>query len=166
MEKNNFRNNRRGGNRPDRRKKRPPQEHEQVVLDIARVTRVTKGGKRFSFRTTVAIGDKKGAVGVGLAKGSDVVQSINKAVFQAKKNLIKVPMVNNTIPKQIQFKYGAAKVLLKPATKGNGVKAGGPVRVIAKLAGIENLTAKLLSRTTNKLNIAKAVIGALKELSK
>jgi len=164
MEKNNFKNNRRGG-RPNRKGKRQPPEHEQVVLDIARVTRVTKGGKRFSFRTTVAIGDRKGSVGVGLAKGSDVVQSINKAVFQAKKNLVKVPMVNNTIPKQIQFKYGAAKILLKPAPAGNGVKAGGPVRVIAKLAGIENLTSKLLSRTTNKINIARAVLEALKKLS-
>ena len=162
MEKNNFKNNRRGG-KP--RSKRPPSEFDQVVLDIARVTRVTKGGKRFSFRTTVAIGDRKGSVGVGLAKGSDVVQSINKAVFQAKKNLVKVPMVNNTIPKQIQFKYGAAKILLKPAPAGNGVKAGGPVRVIAKLAGIENLTSKLLSRTTNKINIARAVLEALKKLS-
>ena len=109
---------------------------------------------------------QKGSVGIGLAKGTDVVQSINKAVFQAKKNLIKVPLVNNTIPKQIQFKYGAVKVLLKPASQGNGVKAGGPVRVIAKLAGIENLTAKLISRTTNKLNIARAVIEALKKLNK
>jgi len=165
MEKKNFKNNRRGG-RPNSRGKRQPPEHEQVVLDIARVTRVTKGGKRFSFRTTVAIGDRKGSVGVGLAKGNDVVQSINKAVFQAKKDLTKVKLVNNTILKQVQFKFGAAKVLLKPAAAGNGVKAGGPVRVIAKLAGIENLTSKLLSRTTNKLNIARAVMGALKKLNK
>lgn len=151
----------------DKRKafKKPVSEYEQVVLDIARVTRVTKGGKRFSFRTTVAIGDKKGSVGVGLAKGVDVVQSINKAVFQAKKNLVKVTTVNKTISKRVEFKYCSAKIILKPASVGNGVKAGGPIRVIAKLAGIENLTAKLLSRTTNKLNIARAVIGALEKLS-
>ena len=154
------------GPQRNNRRKRDPSEMDQVVLDIARVTRVTKGGKRFSFRTTVVVGDKKGSAGVGLAKGVDVVQSINKAVFQAKKNVMKIPLVNSTIPKQVQNKYGAAVVLLKPAPKGNGVKAGGPVRVIAKLAGIENLTAKLIGRTNNKLNIAKAVMGALEKLGK
>ena len=137
-------------------------EYEQKVLDIARVTRVTKGGKRFSFRTTIAIGDGKGKIGLGLAKGKDVAQSIQKAFNKAKKNLITVPIVGGTIPYQVEAKYNSAEVILKPS-KG-GVKAGGPVRVVAKLAGITSLTGKLISRTNNKINIAKATITALQKL--
>lgn len=137
-------------------------EFDQKVLDIARVTRVTKGGKRFSFRTTIVIGDGKSRVGVGIGKGQDVAQSMQKATNQAKKNLINVPIVNGTIPYQIMSKYHSAVVLLKP-TKG-GVKAGGPVRVVAKLAGIKALTGKLIERTNNKINIAMATIEALKKL--
>src|SRR3990167_2752215 len=105
-------------------------EYEQKVLDIARVTRVTKGGKRFSFRATIVIGDGKSKVGVGIGKGKDVVQSIQKAFNKAKKNLIIVQTVNGTIPYQTEAKYNSAVVLLKPAI--GGVKAGGPVRVVAK----------------------------------
>ena len=137
-------------------------EYEQKVLDIARVTRVTKGGKRFSFRATIVIGDGKSKVGVGLGKGKDVVQSIQKAFNKAKKNLIVVPIVNGTIPYQTEAKYNSAVVLLKPAI--GGVKAGGPVRVVAKLAGIKALTGKLTERTNNKINIAMATIEALKKL--
>ena len=137
-------------------------EFDQKVLDIARVTRVTKGGKRFSFRTTVVIGDGKSRVGVGIGKGKDVAQSMQKAFNKAKKNLITVKTVNNTIPYQIEHKYHSAVVLLKPA-KG-GVKAGGPVRVVAKMAGIKSLTGKLIRRTNNKINIAMATIEALKKL--
>ena len=139
-------------------------EFDSKVLDIARVTRVTKGGKRFSFRATVAIGDGKGKVGVGVAQGRDVAQSMQKATHQARKNMITVPIKNGTIPHAIQYKYGSAVVLLKPALVGNGVKAGGSVRVVAKLAGIENITAKLIERTGNKINIARATIGALSKL--
>ncbi|MDP2647917.1 MAG: 30S ribosomal protein S5 [Candidatus Yanofskybacteria bacterium] len=137
-------------------------EFEQKPIDIARVTRVTKGGKRFSFRTTIVIGDGKGRVGVGIAKGHDVAQSIQKAANQAKKNLFTVLIVGGTIPYQVEAKYSSARVVLKPA-KG-GVKAGGPVRVVAKLAGIYSLTGKLLSRTSNKVNIAMATVEALKKL--
>jgi len=137
-------------------------EYDQKVLDIARVARVTKGGKRFSFRATIAIGDGKGRVGVGIAKGKDVAQSIQKAAEQAKKKLIAVVTVNNTIPYQVEAKYSSAIVLLKPAR--GGVKAGGPVRIITKLAGISSLTGKLIRRTNNKLNIAMATIEALKKL--
>lgn len=137
-------------------------EYEQKVLDIARVTRVTKGGKRFSFRTTIAIGDSKGKVGLGMAKGKDVAQSIQKAFNKAKKHLVTVPMVGGTIPYQVEAKYCSAEVMLKPS-KG-GVKAGGPVRVVAKLAGITSLTGKLISRTNNKINIARATIEALQKL--
>lgn len=137
-------------------------EYEQKVLDIARVARVTKGGKRFSFRATIVIGDNRGKVGVGIAKGKDVVQSIQKAYNQAKKNLIVVPLVNGTIPYQVEAKYSSAVVILKPA-KG-GVKAGGPVRVVAKLSGMTGLTGKLIERTNNKLNIAMATLEALKKI--
>ena len=93
-----------------------------------------------------------------------MAQSIQKATHQARKNMITVPIKNGTIPHDIQFKYGSAVVLLKPAPKGHGVKAGGPVRAVAKLAGIENITAKLIERTGNKINIARATIGALAKL--
>lgn len=137
-------------------------EYEQKVLDIARVTRVTKGGKRFSFRTTIAIGDGRGKIGLGMAKGKDVAQSVQKAFNKAKKNLTVVPMVGGTIPHQVEAKYNSAEVILKPSK--SSVKAGGPVRVVAKLAGITGLTGKLLSRTNNKINIAKATLEALKKL--
>ena len=141
---------------------REKSEFDQKVLDIARVTRVTKGGKRFSFRATVVIGDGKSRVGVGIGKGHDVAQSMQKAFNRAKKDLITVPTVNGTIPYQVISKYNSAVVLLKPA-KG-GVKAGGPVRVVAKLAGIKALTGKLIRRTNNKINIARATLEALRTL--
>lgn len=144
---------RRGGDRPK-------SEFDQKVLEIARVSRVTKGGKRFSFRATIVIGDGKGRVGVGMAKGKDVAQSVQKAVNQAKKYLFIVPLKHGTIPYQVEAKYSSAVVILKPGR--GGVKAGGPVRVVAKLAGITGLTGKLVERTNNKLNIAQATIKALK----
>ena len=137
-------------------------EYEQKVLDIARVTRVTKGGKRFSFRTAIIIGDGKGKIGFGMAKGKDVAQSIQKAFNGAKKNLVSILLVGGTIPYQVEAKYSSAEVILKPSK--SGVKAGGPVRVVAKLAGITSLTGKLISRTNNKINIAKATIEALQKL--
>ncbi|OGN13956.1 MAG: hypothetical protein A3J47_02215 [Candidatus Yanofskybacteria bacterium RIFCSPHIGHO2_02_FULL_43_22] len=131
-------------------------------MDIARVTRVTKGGKRFSFRTTIVMGDAKGKVGLGMAKGKDVAQSIQKASNKAKKNMVVVPLVGGTIPYHVEAKYNSAKVVLKPSK--SGVKAGGPVRVVAKLAGITSLTGKLLGRTNNKINIAQATLKALKSI--
>ncbi len=151
---------------PRSRAPREKSEFDSKVLDIARVTRVTRGGKRFSFRTTLALGDNKGRVGIGVAQGSDVAQSMQKATNQAKKHMITVAIVNHTIPHEITFKYNSALVMLKPSRLGRGVKAGGPVRVIAKLAGIDNIVGKLLSRTTNKINIARATIGALSDLKK
>lgn len=163
-QKNNQRSRgRQGGDR----RPRPPKEKSEFDsqnLDIARVARVTKGGKRFSFRATVAVGDRKGRVGVGVAQGKDVAQAIQKATNQGRKHLVTVPLNKGTIPHEIIYKYSSAVVLLKPAPVGSGVKAGGPVRVVAKLAGIENLTAKLIRRTNNKLNIARATIGALSKL--
>lgn len=143
---------------------REKSEFDSKVLDIARVTRVTRGGKRFSFRTTVIVGDGKGRVGVGVAQGKDVAQSVQKATNRGKKNLVRVPIANFTIPHQVNYKYKSAVVVLKPARPGSGVKAGGPVRIVAKTAGIENITAKLIERTNNKINIARATLGALRML--
>ncbi|MBI5466586.1 MAG: 30S ribosomal protein S5 [Candidatus Kerfeldbacteria bacterium] len=132
-------------------------------MDLARVTRVVAGGKRMRFRATVAIGDQKGRVGLGIAKGSDVSDSIQKAVTAAKKGMITVPIVNDTIPHQILVKFGAAKILLKPAPKGSGVIAGGPVRAIMELAGVKNVVSKILG-SSNKINNVYALLEALKQL--
>lgn len=156
-----------GGRRNDRRGNRPPKEKSEFdsrLIDLARVARVTKGGKRFSFRATMVVGDMKGRVGVGVAQGHDVQQAMEKSTQSAKKKLLKVNIVNGTIAHELKYKYHSAVVILKPAPQGNGVKAGGPVRVIAKLAGIHNITAKLIQRTNNKINIARATIGALAQL--
>lgn len=156
----------RGGQRGNPRfaGRREKPEFDQKVLDIRRVTRVVAGGKRFRFRTTVILGDHKGRVGVGIEKGADTSESIDKAVRAAKKNLITVSMKGNTIPYEVMGKYASAVVLLKPAGEGKGVVAGGPVRVVVSLAGIANITAKILGTTTNKLNNARATIEALKKL--
>lgn len=140
-------------------------EFEQKIVDIARVTRVMAGGKRMRFRACVAVGDKKSKVAIGLAKGADVTIAVNKAVNKAKKNFVTVPIVNDTIPHEIIHKYGAAQVLLKPAKKGRGVIAGGAVRVVLELAGIKNITSKILG-TNNKINNVKCVIDALNSLKR
>lgn len=141
------------------------EEFEQRVLDVARVTRVMAGGKRMNFRTCVAVGDKKGRIGIGLGKGADVTMAVNKAVNKAQKNMIEVPIVNETIPHQVYCKVGAAKILLKPAKKGKGVIAGGVVRVILELAGVHNVSSKILG-TNNKINNARCAIEAFKRLKK
>jgi small subunit ribosomal protein S5 len=123
------------------------------------------GGKRMRFRACVAIGDKKGKVGIGLGKGADVTIAINKAVNKAKKDLVEVPIVNNTIPHEVRHKFSAAQVLFKPARKGRGVIAGGIIRIIMELAGVKNVTSKILG-TTNKVSNAKCAIEALKKLKK
>lgn len=139
-------------------------EFDQKTLDIRRVTRVVSGGKRFSFRTSVIVGNRKGRVGIGMANSSDVASSIDKAVKDAKKNLITVSMKNKSIPFEVEAKFSAAVIMLKPAKIGRGVIAGGPVRIVCELAGIENVTAKILSHTKNKLTNARATIEALKQL--
>ncbi len=151
------RNNRRQGG------KREKKEYEQKLLDLARVTRVVKGGRRFRFRATVVIGNKKGKVGVGVAKGTDVSDAMSKAYNDAKKNMIEVLIKGNTIAHEVLTKLGSAKVLLKPATQGRGIIAGGPVRAVVDLAGIKNIVSKSLG-TSNKLNVARATIEALKSL--
>jgi len=149
---------RRGDRRDDRR-----DDMEQRILEVARVTRVMAGGKRMNFRACVALGDKKGQVGVGLGKGADVTMAVNKAVNRARKNLITVPIVNETIPHELYHKEGAAKIILKPAKKGRGVIAGGVSRVILELAGVKNVTSKALG-SKNKINNARCTLAALKTL--
>ena len=139
-------------------------EYEQKLLDVARVVRVMAGGRRFRFRVTVVIGNKKGKVGVGVAKGQDVTLAVEKAVAKAKKNIITIPLSKGTIAHQVEAKYNTAKVLLKPSPVGKGLVAGGAVRVVCELAGIENIMGKIISRTKNKLNNAKATIKALQAL--
>lgn len=143
---------------------RKPEEFKEKVLDLRRVTRVTAGGKRFRFRATVIIGDEKGRVGAGIAKGLDVAQAVAKAKSDAKKHVINVPMKGRTIPHEVQAKFSAASVILKPAVEGHGLVAGGSVRTVLSLAGVRDITAKCLGRTPNKLTNALATIEALRRL--
>ena len=138
--------------------------YKEIVLDMRRVTRVVAGGKRFRFRATVAVGDEKGRVGVGMAKGLDVAQAIDKAKSHARKNMITIPLKETTIPHEVEAKFSAASVLIKPARRGHGLKAGGAVRQVLLLAGVRDATAKSLGRTKNKLTNAVATIEALKSL--
>jgi small subunit ribosomal protein S5 len=140
-------------------------EFDSKLLCLNRVVRVTAGGKQMRFRAVMVVGDKKGRVGVGVAKGMDVAQGVEKATRLAKKNLIKVPIMNGTIPCQMEAKYGAARVLLRPQRQGRGLVAGGTVRTICTLAGIENISSKILGGTRNKLNNARATMSALSKLN-
>lgn len=146
--------------RQDRRPEKPAEEFEQKIVNLARVTRVMAGGKRMKFRACMVIGDKKGRVGMGLAKGADVSQAIQKAVTKAKKNLINVPIVRTTVPHQIFVKRGAARIMIKPAREGVGIKAGGVLRIVLELAGIKDVTAKIMG-TNNQVNNVQAAIKAL-----
>ncbi len=153
----------RGGDRRGGRTEREPKEFEQKILELARVTRVTKGGKRMRFRACLIIGDRKGRVGMGVAKGADVAMSVEKAFRKAKKNMVTIPLLHETIPHIVDRKFAAAHVLLKPAPKGTGLKCGGAVRVILELAGVPNAVSKVMG-SKNKINNAKAVIEALRAL--
>ena len=145
--------------------KKPKSEFKEKVLDLRRVTRVVAGGKRFRFRVTIALGDEKGRVGVGIAKGLDVQGAIGKAKVDARKNMITLNLKDGrTIPHEVEAKYSAAKVLIKPAAEGRGLKAGGAVRFVLSLAGVKDASAKCLGRTPNKLTNAMATIEALKTI--
>jgi len=139
-------------------------EFDQKTLDVARVTRVVAGGRRFRFRILVGIGNRKGKVGIGMAKSQDMSQGIEKAAHQAKKRLISVLIKDGTIPHEVDVKFRATKLIMKPAPVGRGIVAGGAVRILCELAGIENISAKILSMSKNKINIAKATLKALKKL--
>jgi len=140
-------------------------EYDKEIIDITRVARTVAGGRRFSFRAAVVIGNKQGKIGLGVAKGKDVAQSINKATKKAEKGMIEVVRSDQTIPIDIIGHFKSARVLLKPAAKGRGLIAGGVVRSLCALAGIENISAKILSKTNNKINIARASIEAFKKIS-
>ncbi|MBD3281708.1 30S ribosomal protein S5 [Candidatus Uhrbacteria bacterium] len=156
-----------GGRGRDRRGPKPDvpaeSDYEEKNIEISRVTRVTKGGKRMRFRVLAVIGNHKGRVGFGMAKGVDVQSAMSKATNRARKSLLNVPIVNETIPHPVRIKHGAAEIVMKPAPKGTGVKAGGAVRTTLELAGIPNITAKILG-TTNKVSNVKAVFEALSSL--
>lgn len=145
------------------RNKREPKEFEEEVIQVDRVTRVVKGGRRLRFRATVVIGDRKGRVGYGIGKSTEVQAAIQKAVTKAKKNLIKIPLYKGSIPHTIQTKFKAAVVFLKPAGEGTGVIAGGAVRKMLDLAGVRNVLSKSLG-SNNRLNTTKATFQALSKL--
>jgi small subunit ribosomal protein S5 len=140
------------------------EKFESKLLELRRVTHVRAGGKRLRFRAAICVGNLAGKVGVGVDSATDVAEAINKATRQAMKNLIEVPIVEGTIPHEVSAKFGPAKVLLKPQRKGRGIVAGGAVRIVCSLAGIKNVSAKILGTTTNKINNARATIEALKKL--
>ena len=153
------RRNRRGG-----RGERSRPEFEQKIIGIRRVTRVMAGGRRFSFSVSMVIGDKRGKVGVGVGKASDTQLAIEKAYRDAKKNLITVPLNKNQhIPHDTHVKYASSEVMIMPAP-GRGLVAGSSVRTVLELAGVKDVTAKIFSRSKNKLNNARATVEALKEL--
>ena len=155
--------------RPPRRDNRrndvpqEPKEFEEMVINIDRVSRVVKGGRRFRFKALVVVGNRKDKVGVGVAKGGDVQTAIAKATDVAKKNMITVPIANATIPHDAEVKMSGAHVLIKPAAPGTGIIAGGVIRSVIGVTGIHNLLSKSLG-STNKVNIAYATIDALKSL--
>ncbi len=152
---------RRGGGR--RNQKREPKEFEEAILQIDRVTRVVSGGRRLRFRISVVIGDQKGRVGFGVGKSAEVMVGIQKAVAQAKRNLINVPIFNGTIPHEMNSTFKSSRVLLFPAPEGKGVIAGGAVRRILELAGVKNVLSKVHG-SRNKLNVAVATIKALQAM--
>jgi small subunit ribosomal protein S5 len=139
-------------------------QFEERVVSVERISRTVAGGRRIRFRVLVVVGNKNGQVGVGIAKSNEVASASAKAVKKAKKSLITVPIVNDTIPHEINFHYGSSNILLKPAPTGTSVIAGGPVRAVVELAGIRNITSKIVGRTSNKLNNVMATYEALRHL--
>jgi small subunit ribosomal protein S5 len=138
-------------------------QYEEVVINIDRVSRVVKGGRRFRFKALVVVGDGKNKVGVGVAKGADVQAAVAKATNVAKKHVVVIPIDNETIPHDVEVRFNGAQVLLKPAAPGTGIIAGGVVRSVIAVTGVRNLISKSLG-STNKVNIAYATVEALKSV--
>src|SRR3989344_6898590 len=147
------------------RKPRPKSEYEQKMIDLRRVARVVAGGRRFTFRAALVIGDLKGRVGFGLGKAVDTSQAIEKALREAKKNMVSVPLTKSgSIPHEGSAKYGSAKIILKPAREGKGLVAGGAAGIGVALAGGKDRSGKIISRGKNKMNNARATMEAIKNL--
>jgi len=140
-----------------------PKEFEENVVSVDRVARVVKGGRRFRFRALIVIGDRKGRVGVGIAKGADVTSAVSKAVDDAKKHVITVHLYKHTLPHDVEGRLAGAHVILKPASAGTGVIAGGVVRTVLESVGIQNALSKSLG-SSNKVNNAYATLNALQQL--
>lgn len=158
-----FGNNSRGPRGPRGPRVEEEKQFDERVVNIDRVARVVKGGRRFRFRALVVVGDKKGKVGIGISKGADVTTAVAKAVDVAKKNMVTITKYKDTIPHEVESKVGGAKILIMPASAGTGLIAGGTVRTVLEVAGISNALSKSLG-SSNKINIAYATIDALKTL--
>jgi len=153
--------------RPDRkrsdRRRREPKEFEETTISVDRVTRVVKGGRRLRFRAVVVVGNKKGKVGLGTGKATEVQSAVKKAAAVAKRNMLRIPIVNGTIPHEVNTKFKAARIRLLPAREGTGIIAGGALRIILEHAGVQNVLSKRYG-TSNKLVNAQAVMKALQSL--